>query len=59
MNNGATVDAKQVLLMFAELDSRQQKKAHKTALRKATDILVNETKRNFRSVVKKPNSKNR
>lgn len=59
MNNGATVDAKQVLLMFAELDSRQQKKAHKTALRKATGILVNEAKRNFRSVVKKPNSKNR
>ena len=56
MNNGATVDAKQVLLMFAELDSRQQKKAHKMALRKATGILVNETKRNFRSVVKKPNS---
>ena len=45
--------------MFAELDSRQQKKAHKMALRKATGILVNETKRNFRSVVKKPNSKNR
>ena len=59
MNNGATVDAKQVLLMFAELDSRQQKKAHKTALIKATGILVNEAKRNFRSVVKKPNSKNR
>ena len=59
MNNGATVDAKQVLLMFAELDSRQQKKAHKMALRKATGILVNEAKRNFRSVVKKPNSKNR
>ncbi|SKB43543.1 hypothetical protein SAMN05660349_01147 [Macellibacteroides fermentans] len=59
MNNGATVDAKQVLLMFAELDSRQQKKAHKMALIKATSILVNEAKRNFRSVVKKPNSKNR
>ncbi len=59
MNNGATVDAKQVLLMFAELDSRQQKKAHKMALRKATGILVNEAKRNFRSVVKKPNSRNR
>lgn len=56
MNN---VDAKQVLQMFAALDSKKQKKAHRTALRKATGILVRETRKNFRKVVRKPNSRNR
>lgn len=57
--SNATVDAKQVLKMFAELDSKKQKKVHRTALRKATGILVKETRKNFRTVVKKPNSRNR
>ena len=54
----ADVDVKQVLRMFAELDSKKQKKVHRTALRKATGILVKETRKNFRTVVKKPNSRN-
>ena len=54
-----SVDARQVLQMFAALDSKKQKKVHRTALRKATAILVKEAKRNFRSVVKKPNAKNK
>ena len=53
-----SVDARQVLQMFAALDSKKQKKVHRTALRKATALLVKETKRNFRSVVKQPNAKN-
>ena len=56
MNN---VDARQVLQMFAVLDSKRQKKAHRTALRKATGILVRETRKNFRKVVKNPNARNR
>lgn len=56
MNN---VDARQVLQMFAALDSKRQKKAHRTALRKATGILVRETRKNFRKVVKNPNARNR
>ncbi len=60
MNNiSATVNPRELLLMFAELDSKNQKKAHKTALINSSRILVNEAKRNFKSVVKKPNSKNR
>lgn len=57
--NNITVDAKQVLRLFAELDSKKQKKVHRTALRKATGILVRETRKNFRTVVKNPNSRNR
>jgi hypothetical protein len=49
----------EILQMFSELNSRQQKKAHKIALQKGTSILVRETKRNFKSVVKRPNSHNR
>ena len=60
MNNiSATVNPRELLLMFAELDSKNQKKAHKTALINSSRILVNEAKLNFRSVVKKPNSRNR
>ena len=33
MNNGVTVDASQVLRMFSELNSRQQKNVYKNALR--------------------------
>lgn len=60
MNNaGATVNPRELLLMFSELNSKNQKKAHKTALSKASMILVKQAKSNFKSVVKKPNSRNR
>lgn len=59
MANAAVVDTKQVLTMFAELDSKKQKKVHRTALKNATGILVREARKNFKSVVKKPNSRNR
>lgn len=59
MSNAAVVDTKQVLEMFAELDSKKQKKAHRTALRKATGILVKEVRKNFRQIVKNPNARNR
>ncbi|KKB55552.1 hypothetical protein [Parabacteroides gordonii] len=55
----SNVDAKQVLQMFAELDSKRQKKVHRDALKKATGILLKEVRKNFRTVVKKPNSRNR
>ena len=51
MNNGVTVDASQVLRMFSELNSRQQKNVYKNALRKAGRILQKETKTQLRSVV--------
>ena len=51
MNNGVTVDASQVLGMFSELNSRQQKNVYKKALRKAGRILQKETKTQLRSVV--------
>lgn len=60
MNNGVTVDASQVLRMFSELNSRQQKNVYKNALRKAGRILQKETKTQLRSVVGKTiNHKNR
>ena len=55
----ATVDVKQVLDMFAELNSKKQKQAHRAALKKATGILIKEVRKNFRQVVKNPNAKNR
>ena len=60
MNNGVNVDASQVLRMFSELNSRQQKNVYKNALRKAGRILQKETKTQLRSVVGKAiNHKNR
>lgn len=60
MNNGVTVDSSQVLRMFSELNSRQQKNVYKNALRKAGRILQKETKTQLRSVVGKAiNHKNR
>ena len=50
MSNAAVVDTKQVLEMFAELDSKKQKKEHRIALRKATGILVKEVRKNFRQI---------
>lgn len=57
--NSVLVDASSVLKMFAELDSKKQKKVHRTALKTATNILVREARKNFRKVVKKPNSRNK
>ena len=45
MNDTITVDAKQVLDLFKELDSRKQKKAYRNSLRSAANILTKETKR--------------
>ena len=53
-----SVDPEKVLLMFSELDSKRQKKAHRNALRKGTNILVREARKSLKTAVKKPNSKN-
>ena len=55
MNN---VDTRSVLEMFAELDSRRQKQAHSSALRRGVNILVKEARKSLRTAVRKPNSKN-
>ena len=38
------VDAKEVLGLFADLNSRQQKQAYRNALRRAANVLVKETR---------------
>ena len=53
-----SVDPEKVLLMFSELDSKRQKKAHRNALRKGTNILVREARKSLKTAVKKSNSKN-
>ena len=53
-----SVDTQKVLLMFSELDSKRQKKAHRNALRKGTNILVREARRSLKTAVRKSNSKN-
>lgn len=53
-----SVDPEKVLLMFSELDSKRQKKAHRNALRKGTNILVREARKSLKTAVKKTNSKN-
>jgi hypothetical protein len=59
MNDNANVviDSRAVLRMFASLDSKRQAKVHKSALQKSAAILVRETKKNLKSVVKDSNSK--
>ena len=52
------VDTRSVLEMFAELDSRRQKQAHRSALRRGVNILVKEARKSLRTAVRKPNSKN-
>lgn len=52
MSNSVTVDAKQVIQMFRDLDHREQKKVYRTALRKASNILIKETRSNLRNIVK-------
>ena len=43
------VDTKDVLNLFSELNSRQQKQAHRNALRRSANILVKETKKQLKS----------
>ena len=52
------VDTRSVLEMFAELDSRRQKQAHSSALRRGVNILVKEARKSLKTAVRKPNSKN-
>lgn len=43
------VDAKDVLNLFSELNSRQQKQAVRNALRRSANIVVKEAKKNLKS----------
>lgn len=52
------VDTRSVLKMFAELDSRRQKQAHRSALRIGVNILVKEARETLKMAVKNPDSKN-
>lgn len=47
-----TVDDKQVLNLFAELTSKEQKNVYRKALRKASSILIIQTRSNLRSIIK-------
>jgi hypothetical protein len=42
------IDKQEALRMFAELDSKLQKKAHRNALIRASNILIRETRKNIR-----------
>lgn len=58
--NKLEVDSKQVINLFADLTGKQQKQAHKAALRKSSSILVKETKKQLRKVIGKAiNHKNK
>lgn len=46
------VDNKAVLNMFAELNSKRQKEVHRTALRKASGILIKQTRSNLKGIIK-------
>lgn len=53
------VDAKEVLGLFADLNSRQQKQVYRNALRRAANVLVKETRTQLKSKLgRKANSKN-
>ena len=47
------VDSKQVINLFSELTSRQQKQSYKTALRRAAGILTKETRKQLKKVIGK------
>lgn len=49
--NNLEVDTRQVLNLFSDLTGRQQKQAKRNALRQASRILVNETKKQLRQVI--------
>ena len=55
MNDNVTIDDSQVQDLFKRLDSKDQKKAMKSALRKAASILVKKTKSNLKQVVRNTN----
>lgn len=58
--NNLEVDARQVINLFSDLTSRQQMQAKRNALRQASRILVNETKKQLRRVIGKAiNHRNR
>ena len=59
MKSDVRIDAERVLYMFASLDSRRQAQAYRQALRRTANVIVREAKKNFRRVVKNPNSPNR
>lgn len=59
MSNQVEIDAKQVLSMFADLNSKKQRNVYRSALRRAAGILATETKKQLRSSVgKAASSKN-
>ena len=47
------VDSRSVLKMFAELNSKNQKKVHRLALAKALNILVKEARSTLKGVIRK------
>lgn len=49
--NNIEVDARQVVSMFADLTSRQQRQAYRNALRRGASILVGETKKQLRNTL--------
>lgn len=49
--NNIEVDARQVVSMFADLTSRQQRQVYRSALRKGAGILATETKRQLRQAL--------
>ena len=55
MNDNVEIDDSQVQNLFARLTSKDQKKAMKSALRKAASILVKKTKSNLKQVVRNTN----
>lgn len=57
MNDNVEIDDSQVQNLFARLTSKDQKKAMKSALRKAASILVKKTKSNLKQVVKNSTKK--
>lgn len=57
--NNLQVDAKDVLALFADLNSRQQKQVYRNALRRAANILVKESRSQLKfKLGRKANSKN-
>lgn len=52
MSNTVEVDSKQVINMFAELDNKNQKKVYRDALKKASGIIIKQTRSNLKSIIK-------
>lgn len=49
--NNLEVDSRQVINLFSELNSRQQRQVYRNALRRAAGILSRETKKQLKDVV--------